>query len=147
MIPAPRSDKISPNIFSMTNTSYFHGCRTRSNAIASTYLYSVEISGYRSARSSNTWRKNAIDRKTFALSTQVTTPGPPSDFLCIANWNAKSKKRSQFGRVISRTSLAIRSSSTRPEFACANKPSVDSRRMTISMSFDRLSASVFGNFG
>src|ERR1019366_3509553 len=53
------------------------------------------MSGKRSARSSKTLRKKAIDTKTFDLSTQVTMPGRPACLRDRASSNALSKSFSQ----------------------------------------------------
>ena len=73
--PAARSEMISPYIFSMTSTSNVSGRRTIKSARASMYAYSLSTSEYPAATSSYIPRKNAIERKTFALSTQVTFIG------------------------------------------------------------------------
>ena len=45
MSAAPRSDRMSPNMFSVTSTSKSHGERTRRSAVASTYAQSASTSG------------------------------------------------------------------------------------------------------
>ena len=64
-------------MFSVTITSNSQGARTNRSAVASTYMQSAAMSGWRAARSRKMLRKNAIDGSTLALSTHVTRPALP----------------------------------------------------------------------
>ena len=125
---------MSPNMFSVTITSNSHGFRTNQSAVASTYAWSAVRSGCFAASASNNSRKYAKARNTFALSTQVTRPGPrPVRLRSAPSAKANLNSCSETSRVISSVSRAS-FSETSPHPCVWNKPSVLSRIKTKSTS-------------
>ena len=84
-----------------------------------------------------------MEANTLDLSTQVTFgPGRRAPCAVRASRKLASNSRSLVARVITIVSRATRSSSTTPFPREANRPSVDSRTITRSMSAARGSASI-----
>ena len=133
---AARSDRMSPNMFSVTSTSKLPGLadeveRRRVDVVVA--RLDVRECARRARRRS--CGRTPSTRNTLALSTQVTLPGRPRALAPLAPAGTRSRARARSrARVITIVSRASRSSSTTPLPREANRPSVDSRTTTRSMS-------------